>query len=111
MAQENDLVRDGLLDEEDEDTQKDKYLTFQLANEEYGLEIYHVTEVVGLQKITSVPDMPEFIKGVINLRGQVIPVMDVRIRFHMQAREYDEVLAWRPGIRAAQAWSPHPLEH
>ncbi|MFH1138798.1 MAG: chemotaxis protein CheW [Pseudomonadota bacterium] len=84
------MVNGDLYDEDDEDTQKDKYLTFQLADEEYGIEIYHVTEVVGLQKITSVPDMPDFIKGVINLRGQIIPVMDVRLRFHMPVRDYDE---------------------
>ncbi len=75
---------------DDEDTQKDKYLTFHLANEDYGIEIQFVTEIIGIQKITEVPDMPEFLKGVINLRGKVIPVMDVRKRFNMGAREYDE---------------------
>jgi len=75
---------------DDEDTQKDKYLTFHLVGEEYGIEIAFVTEIIGIQKITEVPDMPEFIKGVINLRGKVIPVMDVRLRFHLQKREYDE---------------------
>jgi purine-binding chemotaxis protein CheW len=90
MVQDNDLLQDDLYDEDDEDTQKDKYLTFQLGDEEYGIEIRHVTEVVGLQKITSVPDMPDFVKGVINLRGQVIPVMDVRARFHMELRDYDD---------------------
>jgi len=77
-------------DEDDEDTMKDKYLTFCLGVEDYGIEIQYVTEIVGIQKITEVPDMPSFIKGVINLRGQVIPVMDVRLRFHMQPRDYDE---------------------
>jgi purine-binding chemotaxis protein CheW len=74
----------------DEDTQKDKYLTFHLAGEDYGLEIHYVTEIIGIQKITKVPDMPNFIRGVINLRGKVIPVMDVRARFRLAAREYDE---------------------
>jgi purine-binding chemotaxis protein CheW len=74
----------------EEDTQKDKYLTFQLANEDYGLEIRYVTEIIGIQKITKVPDMPIFIRGVINLRGKVIPVMDVRSRFGLATREYDE---------------------
>lgn len=74
----------------DEDVQKDKYLTFHLGEEEYGLDIAFVTEIVGIQKITAVPDMPDFVRGVINLRGQVIPVMDVRMRFHMPPREYDE---------------------
>ncbi len=79
-----------LYDEEDEDTQKDKYLTFHLAGEDYGIEIAYVTEIVGIQKITVVPDMPVFIMGVINLRGKVIPVMDVRRRFKLPEREYDE---------------------
>ncbi len=90
MPNKNEMVEEDLFDEEDEDTQKDKYLTFQLGEEEYGIEIRHVTEVVGLQKITAVPDMPEFIRGVVNLRGQVIPVMDVRARFRMMARDYDD---------------------
>lgn len=73
-----------------EDTQKDKYLTFRLADEDYGIEIRYVTEIIGIQKITKVPDMSHFIKGVINLRGKVIPVMDVRARFALSSREYDE---------------------
>jgi purine-binding chemotaxis protein CheW len=80
----------GLFDEEDEDTLKDRYLTFHLNGEDYGVEIRFVTEIVGIQKITEVPDMPNFVKGVINLRGQVIPVMDVRLRFGMDPKEYDE---------------------
>jgi purine-binding chemotaxis protein CheW len=75
---------------EDEDTQKDKYLIFHLAGEDYGLDIAYVTEIIGIQKITEVPDMPEFIRGVINLRGKVIPVMDVRGRFGFEFKEYDE---------------------
>ncbi|AJF08030.1 chemotaxis protein CheW [Geoalkalibacter subterraneus] len=73
-----------------EDTQKDKYLTFHLANEDYGIEIRYVTEIIGIQKITEVPDMPEFVKGVINLRGKVIPVMDVRTRFMLPPLEYND---------------------
>ena len=77
------------LDEE-EDSQKDKYLTFHIANEDFGIEIAYVTEIVGIQNITEVPDMPPFVKGVINLRGQVIPVIDVRIRFGLPSRAYDD---------------------
>ncbi|ADH85363.1 chemotaxis protein CheW [Desulfurivibrio alkaliphilus] len=77
-------------DEDDEDTQKDKYLTFHLHGEDYGLEIRFVTEIIGIQKITKVPDMPHFLMGIINLRGKVIPVMDVRLRFKLPEREYDE---------------------
>ncbi|GAB6181422.1 chemotaxis protein CheW [Desulfotomaculum defluvii] len=91
-------TRDGfeleLLQEEEEDdledTQEGKYLTFLLINEEFGLEIQYVTEIIGIQRITEVPDVPDYIKGVINLRGKVIPVMDVRLRFGAVAREYDE---------------------
>lgn len=90
MASDNEVLENEFLDEDDEDTQRDKFLTFQLGQEEYGIEIRFVTEVVGLQKITAVPDMPDFVKGVINLRGQVIPVMDVRKRFKMEPREYDD---------------------
>ena len=75
---------------ENEDTQRDKYLTFQLGNEVYGIGIRHVTEIIGMQKVTEVPDMPDYVRGVINLRGQVIPIMDVRTRFLMPTREYDD---------------------
>ena len=75
---------------DNEDTQKDKYLTFHLAGENYGIEICYVIEIIGIQSITEVPDMPTFIRGVINLRGKVIPVMDVRARFKLPARDYDD---------------------
>lgn len=73
-----------------EDTQKDLFLTFRLGKEDFGMEIFHVTEIVGIQTITDVPDMPDYVKGVINLRGNVIPVMDVRLRFGLPERDYDE---------------------
>jgi purine-binding chemotaxis protein CheW len=79
---------DDLYD--DEDTQKDKYLTFHIGSEDYGISIAYVTEIIGIQSITEIPEMPDFIKGVINLRGKVIPVMDVRTRFRLPPREYDE---------------------
>jgi purine-binding chemotaxis protein CheW len=90
VAEEQVNVKDDGDLYDDEDTQKDKYLTFLLGGEDYGLKISYVTEIIGIQKIAEVPDMPEFIKGVINLRGKVIPVMDVRSRFHLEFREYDE---------------------
>ena len=87
-------VNNSLLDEdlydEDEDAQKDKFLTFRVGEEDYGIDIRYVTEIIGIQKITEVPDMPGFVKGVINLRGKVIPVMDVRTRFSLESREYDD---------------------
>lgn len=85
-----DEIDDELWDDDDEDTQKDKYLTFHLAAEDYGLDIACVTEIIGIQKITIVPNMPPFIKGVINLRGKVVPIMDIRRRFELEEREYDD---------------------
>jgi purine-binding chemotaxis protein CheW len=62
-----------------------KYLTFVLADETYGLEILKVREIIGLMDVTAVPQTPSFVKGVINLRGKVIPVMDLRLKFGMPA--------------------------
>ena len=81
------IPRDELMDEDDEDTQKDKFLTFSIEKEDYGIEICHVTEIIGVQKITGIPDMPDYVKGVINLRGKVIPVLDMRKRFGFEERE------------------------
>lgn len=66
------------------------YLTFPVGAELYGVSILVVTEIVGMQRIMSVPDVPHYIKGVINLRGKVIPLMDVRLRFGMPEKEYDD---------------------
>ena len=67
-----------------------KYLTFTLAAEEYGIGILKIKEIIGMLPITSVPQTPEFVKGVINLRGKVIPVMDLRLRFGMPPIDYTE---------------------
>jgi purine-binding chemotaxis protein CheW len=67
-----------------------KYLTFFLAGEEYGLEILKVSEIIGLQPITRVPRMPEFVRGVINLRGKVIPITDLRMKFGMDAEDSED---------------------
>lgn len=67
-----------------------KYLTFSLADEEYGIGILKVKEIIGMMPVTSVPQTPEFVKGVINLRGKVIPVMDLRLRFGMEAIDYTD---------------------
>jgi purine-binding chemotaxis protein CheW len=67
-----------------------KYLTFALGKEEYGIAILKVREIIGLLEITAVPHTPGHIKGVINLRGRVIPVLDLRIKFGMPEKEYDE---------------------
>lgn len=81
--------KQGIL-EDSEDAQKGKYLTFAIQNESYGIEIQYVTEIIGLQKITEVPDLPEFLRGIINLRGKIIPVLDVRLRFRKPAVEYND---------------------
>jgi purine-binding chemotaxis protein CheW len=67
-----------------------KYLTFSLAEEEYGIGILKIKEIIGMMPITTVPRTPEFVKGVINLRGKVIPVMDLRLRFGMKEIDYTE---------------------
>jgi purine-binding chemotaxis protein CheW len=67
-----------------------KYLTFSMGPENYGIGIRKVKEIIGMIPITSVPQTPDFFKGVINLRGKVIPVMDLRIRFGMEQAEYTE---------------------
>lgn len=67
-----------------------KYLTFALGKEEYGLEILRVREIIGLMDITVVPRMPNFVRGVINLRGKVIPVVDLRLKFGMNSIENTE---------------------
>ncbi len=64
-----------------------KYLTFVLGEEEYGLEILRVKEIIGLMTITKVPKMPKYVRGVINLRGVVIPVVDLRLKFGMASIE------------------------
>jgi len=67
-----------------------KLLTFSLGSEGYGISILKVKEIIGMMDITQVPRTPEFIKGVINLRGKIIPVMDLRTKFGMTEQEYDE---------------------
>jgi len=66
-----------------------KLLTFGVGKEQYAIPIQYVTEIIGIQSITDLPDVPEYVKGVINLRGRVIPLVDVRLRFGFPEREYD----------------------
>lgn len=67
-----------------------KYLTFLLSDEEYGLEILKVREIICIMDITKVPQTPAFVRGVINLRGKVIPVIDLRLKFELPQKEYDD---------------------
>src|SRR6056297_1520567 len=82
--------QEEMMDEIDEGVLKNKFLMCKLSNEVYGIDIQHVTDIIELQKITEVPDMPEYVEGVINLRGQVIPVIDLRVRFRIEKRDYDD---------------------
>lgn len=84
-------AQDELLtdDDDNEDTQANKYLFFKIGKESYGIGIRYVIEIIELQAISLVPDLPAYVKGVINLRGKVIPIVDLRMRFDMEERAYD----------------------
>ncbi|KKL28772.1 hypothetical protein LCGC14_2371790 [marine sediment metagenome] len=84
IATQTDQSNKALLDKEG------KYLTFALGPEEYGLEILKVREIIGIMDIAEVPRTPDFVKGVINLRGKVIPVIDLRLKFQMETIEQTE---------------------
>jgi purine-binding chemotaxis protein CheW len=86
-------VEENLLNEmstEEEDTQKNRFLTFAIEREQYGIEIKYVIEIIGIQPITMVPELPDYIRGIINLRGKIIPVMDIRQRFRKEAGQYND---------------------
>jgi len=72
------------------DENSGKYLIFQLADEEFGIRVLKVREIMGVQEITAVPQTPAFVKGVINLRGKVIPVVDLRLKFGLPEIEYTQ---------------------
>ena len=67
-----------------------EYLTFVLGDEQYGLEILKVQEIRGYDAVTQIANTPDFIKGVVNLRGKIVPIVDLRIKFHLGKVEYDE---------------------
>lgn len=83
-------VSEDILLYKEEDTQKDKFLTFELGSEVYGIEIKYVIEIIVIQAISEVPELPPYIKGIINLRGRIIPVMDVRMRFKKEEVPYND---------------------
>lgn len=72
------------------DAQKGKYMTFKSDNEYFGLKIQYVNEIIGFQTITAIPETEDYIKGLINLRGKIIPVIDVRLRFRQEPFEYND---------------------
>ncbi len=69
---------------------EDQYLTFSIGEDIYGIEIEYVSEIIMVQAITEVPEVPNYIKGIINLRGKILPVMDVRVRFNMEPMPYND---------------------
>lgn len=73
-----------------QDAQRGKYVTFKSGNEYYGLKIQYVNEIIVFQDITAIPESEDYIKGLINLRGKIIPVIDVRLRFKKEPFEYDD---------------------
>ncbi|MBT3202008.1 MAG: chemotaxis protein CheW [Phycisphaerales bacterium] len=83
-------MEETTLTQQEQSTRAGKYLTFALAEEEYGLEILKVREIISMSEITSVPKTPEYVKGVINLRGKVIPVIDLRLKFSMEEVPYTD---------------------
>jgi purine-binding chemotaxis protein CheW len=87
MAESNEKKKDG---QPDRSGRAGKYLTFSLAGEEYGINILKIKEIIGLLPITTVPQTPPFVKGVINLRGKVIPVIDLRLKFGIEPMAYGE---------------------
>lgn len=83
--------QDDLLDlSDDEDVNKTKYMTFKSGNEHFGLDIQYVNEIIQIPSITAIPRTETYIKGLINLRGKIIPVIDVRLRFNQPPLKYDD---------------------
>jgi purine-binding chemotaxis protein CheW len=89
-------IDDGLI----EDDAPEKYLSFQVGDEVYATNVRFVREIVRMQRLTTVPEVPPYVRGVMNLRGKVIPVMDVRLRFDLPPRSYDD----RTCIVVVQVW-------
>lgn len=86
IAQQN--FEHSMISGVDMDTDADQYLTFLLAGEEYGVDILRVQEIKGWDAVTQIPNTPKYIRGVINLRGTIVPIIDLRLRFNMQQLEY-----------------------
>ena len=80
----------GRGSESTREAREGKYLTFSLAGEEYGIGILKVKEIIGMMAVTAIPQTPAFIKGVVNLRGKVIPVIDLRLKFGMESIKYTD---------------------
>lgn len=92
MEETSELMRqeDSRSASSEQDSQNGKYMTFKSGNEYFGLEIQYVSEIIQFQTITAIPETEDYIKGLINLRGKVIPVVDVRLRFKQDPFEYND---------------------
>ena len=90
MAETSEMKLDATTESDERNTQRGKYMTFKSGNEFFGLKIEYVNEIIQFQSITAIPETESYIKGLINLRGKVIPVIDVRLRFKQPAIEYND---------------------
>ena len=84
------MIREVAEELDQDDEQQGLYLTFELDNEYYGLWIGYVTEIIGILPFSEVPELPAYVRGIFNLRGRIIPLMDLRLRFQKKFVEYDE---------------------
>lgn len=82
-------MRTKTAEKEEENVTKHRYLSFFVEDEQYGIEISHINEIIAMMKITHVPRTPDFVEGVINLRGSIIPIVDVRGKFGLVKKEHD----------------------
>ncbi|MFW6288840.1 MAG: chemotaxis protein CheW [Spirochaetota bacterium] len=89
---ENIDIDDGLLvaDDETDEESENKHLLFQIGDEEYGVRIDRVQSIEEMLRVVAIPDMPDYVRGVINLRGAIVPVIELRLRFGMEHRDYDD---------------------
>lgn len=90
MDEANVLIESAEANVDEHDTQKDKYVTFKSGGEYFGLKIQYVNEIIVFQEITPIPESEDYIKGLINLRGKIIPVIDVRLRFKQEPFAYND---------------------
>lgn len=79
-----------IISQETLDDLNGRFLTFYIGRSIYGIELLHVIEIIGIQSITQVPGVPHYVKGIINLRGKIVPVIDVRLKLDQEPRDYDD---------------------
>jgi len=89
MSQVDEHVKKRTMNNDTDEVESNQYVTFLIARETYGVEVLRVQEIIGMTGITHVPNSMEFMRGVINLRGTVVPVVDMRLRFGMEEKDYD----------------------